>query len=243
MAARVERRGERTRTAILGAAAAVFAEHGYDGARIDAIAEASSCNKALIFRYFGDKLGLYAAVLKLVDDQARELQVRLLAPLLEDQAIVVDARRFRAFLAEALREYLDFALEHTNVTRMMAWEQAEGWKASRKLAALYEVEGLEQLEALFASAQSAGILRTKADPFFPFLLAEHVCWSYPGAVPLFQLILPGRDFSSSATRARVRDEVVDFVVGGILADPRDVVLEDDFKGDTRDDEPRGGPDL
>ena len=64
-----ERRGrvhdaEGARRAILNAAEEVFAQHGFDGARIDAIAAAAGYNKSLIFQYFGDKLNLYAEVIK-----------------------------------------------------------------------------------------------------------------------------------------------------------------------------------
>src|SRR5499427_9136533 len=83
------------REAILNAAEIVFAEHGFDGARVDAIAEASGYNKSLLFQYFGDKLGLYEAVLRRTDEETRELQAHLLAPLLEDETIASDARRFR----------------------------------------------------------------------------------------------------------------------------------------------------
>src|SRR2546426_766171 len=55
---------EGAREAILTAAEAVFAEHGFDGARIDAIAKSSGYNSSLLFHYFGDKLGLYAEVVK-----------------------------------------------------------------------------------------------------------------------------------------------------------------------------------
>src|SRR5215467_10346642 len=96
------RRGEQTREAILTAAEIVFAEHGFDGARIDTIADVSGFNKTLIFRYFGDKLGLYAQVLRRLDRQASELQAQLLGPLLADETIISDAQRFRAFLITAL---------------------------------------------------------------------------------------------------------------------------------------------
>ena len=55
---------EGAREAILNAGEEVFAEHGFDRARIDAIAKASGYNKSLIFQYFSDKLGLYAAVIR-----------------------------------------------------------------------------------------------------------------------------------------------------------------------------------
>src|SRR2546428_10640484 len=72
--------------AILNAAEAVFAEHGFDGARIDAIAAEAGYNKSLIFQYFDDKLGLYAEVVKRADREMTELQARVLTPLLEDEA-------------------------------------------------------------------------------------------------------------------------------------------------------------
>ena len=62
-----ERDAEVARKAILDAAEEIFAEHGFDGARIDAIAAVSGYNKSLIFHYFDDKLGLYTAVLKRIE--------------------------------------------------------------------------------------------------------------------------------------------------------------------------------
>ena len=47
--------------AILEAARAEFADHGYAGARIERIAGSAAANKQLIFHYFGSKDGLYAA--------------------------------------------------------------------------------------------------------------------------------------------------------------------------------------
>lgn len=80
---RRERDAEFARQAILDAGEKVFAEHGFDGARIDAIAAESAYNKSLIFHYFGDKLGLYAEVIKRADKEMTALQVRVLTPLLE----------------------------------------------------------------------------------------------------------------------------------------------------------------
>ena len=62
------------REALLNAAEEVFAEHGFDGARVDDIAETAGYNKSLIFQYFGDKLGLYGSLLKRSDDRTRYLQ-------------------------------------------------------------------------------------------------------------------------------------------------------------------------
>ena len=86
-----------TREAILAAAEIVFAEHGFDGARVDTIASTSSYNKSLIGQYFGDKLGLYAEVIKRADREVDELLARAFAPLLADKTAASNAQRLRAF--------------------------------------------------------------------------------------------------------------------------------------------------
>jgi len=48
---------------ILDAAASVFAESGYDGARVDEIARRAGINKAMLYYHVGDKEALYRAVL------------------------------------------------------------------------------------------------------------------------------------------------------------------------------------
>src|SRR5437660_9610002 len=89
-----ERDAEVAWKSILDAAEEIFAEHGFDGARIDAIAAASVYNKSLIFHYFDDKLGLYTAVLKRIDQQGNELQAIMLGPLLADEKLTSDANKF-----------------------------------------------------------------------------------------------------------------------------------------------------
>jgi AcrR family transcriptional regulator len=49
---------------ILNAAAQVFAETGYEGARVDRIANRAGVNKAMIYYHIGDKKALYTRVLQ-----------------------------------------------------------------------------------------------------------------------------------------------------------------------------------
>lgn len=213
-------RSEQTREAILTAAEVAFAERGFDGARIDAIAEASGYNKTLIFRYFGDKVGLYSATLRRLDQHMGELQAFLIAPLLEDAAVMADARQLRAFLTTALTAFYDFMVEHPHLMRIMLWEHAGGWQTYARVAAVFEVPNLSSLQQRFQNAQGAGLFRPNGDPLVLLLLAEQICWSLPTALPFYQLALPGRTFASAVSRARVRDEVIAFIVAGLLADPQ-----------------------
>lgn len=52
------------RRRLLDAGAAVFSEAGYAGARVDVIAARAGLNKRMLYHYFGDKAGLYRAVLE-----------------------------------------------------------------------------------------------------------------------------------------------------------------------------------
>lgn len=57
---------EKTRAAILKSALEEFAQEGVTGARTDEIARRAGVNKALLYYYFKDKEGLYAAALEQV---------------------------------------------------------------------------------------------------------------------------------------------------------------------------------
>lgn len=59
-----QRDAEATREALLSAATALFAERGYDGATVGAIAAGARVNKAMINYHFSGKRGLYTAILK-----------------------------------------------------------------------------------------------------------------------------------------------------------------------------------
>src|ERR671925_164466 len=106
---------EGAREAILNAAEQVFAEHGFDGARIDAIAETAGYNKSLLFQYFGDKLGLYTAVNKRADRDITEFEARVLAPFLEDETLGTDAQLFKTFLETVIGAVFDYLHEHPRI--------------------------------------------------------------------------------------------------------------------------------
>src|SRR5215471_18035268 len=155
---------EGAREAILNAAEEIFAEHGFDGARIDAIAETAGYNKRLIFQYYGDKLGLYAAVLRRTDEETRVLQAQLLAPLLADETIASDAHRFRSFLKIAIGAFFDFLVEHPRLMRMIIWEQAEGWQTLAKIVSEFDTEDIDLFRKIFSKVRRAGLLRSEYDP-------------------------------------------------------------------------------
>ena len=70
---------------ILEAAIAEFAEHGYAGARIDAIAQRADVNMRMLYHYFGSKNALYLRVLEAVFERIRlkeqQLELKSMPPL------------------------------------------------------------------------------------------------------------------------------------------------------------------
>src|SRR5580704_8448197 len=60
------RNAEDTKRRILAAATEEFTKHGIAGARVDRIAAAANCNKAMLYSYFGNKEQLFEAVFALM---------------------------------------------------------------------------------------------------------------------------------------------------------------------------------
>ncbi len=218
-AARRERDAEGARLAILDAAEGIFAANGFDGARIDVIAAASGYNKSLIFHYFGDKLGLYAEVVRRADEDMTALQMRMIAPLLADETIATNARAFKALLEKIVGTIFDYLVEHPLFMRMLLWEQAEGWQIYAKIISQFNTEDTEPFEALFHKARSAGLLRTDFVPLIQLTMVMQICLSYLTYIPLYQMVLhPDEDLLSAASLARTREYIVAFVVHGMMID-------------------------
>jgi TetR/AcrR family transcriptional regulator len=210
---------QRTREVILNAAEAVFAEHGFDGTSVDAIAVRAGYNKSLLFQYFGDKLGLYVEVLKRADRDMSTLLARVFAPGLADDTIASNANLWKGFLRTAFGAVFDYMVEHPHLMRMFNWEQAEGWQTFAKIASHFEPTDLAQFEALFSKARSAGLLRPDLDVVVMVVLVAQICWSAPAALPMYQSLLSRRDYSSATALAHLREQIIALLVAWVTPDP------------------------
>lgn len=101
----------RNRVKVLTAAAALFRDEGVDRVSLDEIVAAAGVGKGTLFRIFGDKSGLAAALL---DEQERELQRRILfgPPPLGPGAGAAD--RIGAFMSV----YVHYVADHVDLVRM-----------------------------------------------------------------------------------------------------------------------------
>ncbi|MDV7988583.1 TetR/AcrR family transcriptional regulator [Rhodococcus sp. IEGM 1374] len=104
----MERDSAATRRRLLDAAEAEFAQHGLAGARVARIADAGGANKQAIYAYFGDKTGLFDAVLAM-----RHTDVLSAVSFDSDDVVGFVGRLF------------DYITENPAVMRLAAWKRLE----------------------------------------------------------------------------------------------------------------------
>ena len=101
----------RNRRKILDAAATLFGTHGVDQVSLDAVAAEAGVGKGTLFRRFGDKAGLAAALL---DEQESAVQQAILSGPPPIGPGAPPAQRAAAFT----RRYLDYVLDNTDLVLM-----------------------------------------------------------------------------------------------------------------------------
>lgn len=205
--------------AILNAAETAFAERGFEGARIDAIAKASSYNSGLLFHYFGDKLGLYAEVVRRADREMSDLQTSALAPLLQGEINPSAGASFKTLLEGIAATNFDYLVAHPRFTRILLWEQAQGWQTFARIFSRLDAVDSQQFDVLFRQAYAAGLLRSDFVPLIQLSMVLQVCLTFITFIPLYQMALhPGEDFVSGAASQPERDYVISFIVHAMMID-------------------------
>jgi AcrR family transcriptional regulator len=145
----------RTRTAILDAATLEFTAKGLTGARVDTIASRSGVNKRMIYHYFGDKEGLYLAVLEETYSAIRMAEVELhladLDPMDGIRALIEFTWKY--FIAHP--EFLSL-LANENMHR------AKYLKQSERIRALHS-PFIDTITQLLRRGEKAGLFRRGVD--------------------------------------------------------------------------------
>ena len=102
---------------ILDAAMEAFAEVGYEGARVDEIADRAGVNKAMIYYRIGDKKALYEAV---IHDVFGDTVERISENIREDLS---PEEKFKVYIANIAKTMS----HHPSLPRIMMREVASGW--------------------------------------------------------------------------------------------------------------------
>jgi TetR/AcrR family transcriptional regulator len=210
---------ESSRQAILMAAEEIFARDGFSGARIDAIAERAGYNKSLIFHHFGDKLGLYQAVVQCAKSDIQHSLWERIRLWLEDPATPHDAARVRELIALAVGKSFDLMIAKPHLRQFLAWEAAEGWQTYSQLQEPIgpNQEMIQAVMSFMRRAQAAGIIRADFDPPTILALVVNLSLSYLTGLPRSQTLFPDTDFTSPEALARAREQIIGLVLHGMLA--------------------------
>lgn len=72
-----KRDAERTRNALLKSGLKEFSQNGFLGTRMEKVAKGAKCNIRMLYHYFGDKKGLYVAVLEAAYADLRQEEARI----------------------------------------------------------------------------------------------------------------------------------------------------------------------
>ena len=197
------RNPDRTRAAILAAATREFTAHGLAGARVDGIAEQSGVNKRMIYHYFGDKEGLYLAVLEDIYAGIRTAEIGL---RLDDREP-----------AEGMRELVlftwDYFLEHPEFLSLLATEnlhKAVHLKRSKKVLELHSPL-IGMLSRLLRRGEAMKVFRAGVDPVQLYISIAALGFFYLSNRHTLSTIFE-RDLDSRANLRTRRDHIVDVVL-------------------------------
>jgi AcrR family transcriptional regulator len=194
---------EGTRHNIIEVASEEFALNGLSGARIDEIAARTRSSKRMIYYYFGDKEGLYLAVLENAYRKVREGEAKLdidgLSPL------------------DAMRKLVEFTFDHhhkhEDFIRMVMIENihhAEYLEKSKVIRQL-NVTAIGTIEALYARGVKEGLFRPGLDPIELHWQVSALCFFNVSNRATFSKLF-GRDLSAAKAQASLKRNSVDMVL-------------------------------
>ena len=199
-----QRDPERTRAAILAAATAEFSAKGLDGARVDDISARASVNKRMIYHYFGDKDGLYLAVLEASYAAIRSAELGL---RLGDQHPVEGMRALVNFT-------WDYFIAHPEFLSLLGTENLHRAANLKKLGHIRELHSplIGMLSELLERGAKQRIFRQGVDPMQLYISIAALGFFYMSNRHTLSTIF-GQDLGAPAALAERGSHIVEVVLG------------------------------
>ena len=197
-----------TRENILRAAIAVFAEHGFSGARVEKISTAAGSVDRMIYYYFGNKEGLFVAALEEIYRRFNAAEAGL--ALNEDEPV------------ESLRAVIGFALDyyrkHPEFINLLNSENLHRGVHTARSPRLreYSSPAIGVIARLLRSGVAKGVFRADVAARDLYLLIAAAGYFYQGNRFTLSAFL-GENLESPAARAHWESFVKDMVMRAIAA--------------------------
>jgi TetR/AcrR family transcriptional regulator len=192
---------------ILDAAATVFADKGFAGARVDEIADKAGVNKATIYYHIGDKQVLYARVLHDVFGvTADDIEKNIHEKQTPEEKIVAYAKA----IAQTVRRY-------PNIPRIMMYEAASGIQNFPDEAAKDLVRMFVKLTEILEEGVDKGVF-DKVNPFLVHFLAVGPLIFYTNLNVLKEryVSLPGADRLEKYLFQNVGEEIEKIILKAVM---------------------------
>jgi AcrR family transcriptional regulator len=194
---------EGNRRNIIDVATREFAEKGFSGARVDAIAARTRTSKRMIYYYFGGKEGLYIAVLEEAYRKIRSIEGKLdLAHQSPEEA-----------LRTLVNSTFDYQNAHPEFVRLVMNENIlNGAYVSRSK----EIQRLNSAvisaaRELLQRGQSEGTFRPDVDPVDLHMSISALCFFNVANRATFSTIFK-RDMRSRKALAERRSQIADLIL-------------------------------
>jgi AcrR family transcriptional regulator len=201
---RAVRDSERTQAAILAAATQEFARHGLGGARVDRIAARARTNKRMLYYYFGNKEGLFLAVLEAAYARIRNAEKTL--SLLD----VPPEEGVRRLVRFTWAYYLDNP-EFLTLLNSENLHRARHLRRSREVQAMNSPL-IETLREVLRRGHRGGAFRGGVDPLQLYISIAALAYFYLGNNHTLSAVF-GRDLATAAAREARLAHMVDVILG------------------------------
>lgn len=199
---------ERTRGEILASALSEFSQNGYDGAKIQKIAQGAGCNPRLIYHYFGSKDDLYLAALRHIYAEIRARETELNLDALSPREAIMR-------LAEFTFDFFDTNSVFVSITRS---ENLLGGQFVRQVPEITRLSNplIQKIAEVLEKGVAAGQIRAGVDPLQLYvslvaLSAHHINSAHTLSATF------GTDFTAQDWRQARRTHVLSFVDAAVSA--------------------------
>jgi AcrR family transcriptional regulator len=199
---------EGVRRNILDVAREAFVEHGLNGARVDDIAAKTATSKRMIYYYFGDKEGLYRAVLEEAYARLRQAEVSL------DLAAMTPVEAMRLLVGFSF----DYHADDVRFVRLVMVENmhhASHLKQSGIIGHLNS-SAIRTVDDIYRRGLAEGVFRPGLDPLDIHLTISALTFHNVSNRDSIKEVF-GHDMAAPEVRIRRRANVIDTVLRFCLA--------------------------
>jgi len=193
---------------ILAAAEQIFAQRGLAGARTEGIAGAAHANKAMLYYYYGDKQGLYHAVIENLFSQLRR-SIETSRPANGSP---------RGHLLAYVNGYFDFVSTHPNYPRIVQREVMQSGPQLHWIVQKYFRPFHKRLSRAIEQGIAAGEIQP-VDPNNTVFSIIAITVFYFAAAPVLSKVLGHDALRPQAVAARKR-AILDFLERGLFRPPK-----------------------